>query len=62
MRPTAACLAVALLATGLLVGCDKGPAQKAGEKIDKAVDQLTGKGPVEKVGEKIDKAVGELKK
>jgi len=46
----------------LLTGCEKGPAQKAGEKIDRAVDQLSGKGPVEKAGERIDKAVDELKK
>jgi len=32
------------------------------EKIDKAVDALTGKGPVEKAGERIDKAVDEVKK
>ena len=46
----------------LLPGCEKGPAQKAGEKIDRAVDQLSGKGPAEKAGERIDKAVDELKK
>jgi hypothetical protein len=51
-----------LLGSGVLVGCEKGPAQKAGEKIDKAVDALTGKGPVEKAGERIDKAVDEVKK
>jgi len=54
--------AMALLALGLAVGCDKGPAQKAGEKIDKAVDELTGKGPMEKAGERIDRAVNELTK
>jgi hypothetical protein len=54
--------ATALLALGLVVGCEKGPAQKAGEKIDKAVDELTGKGPVEKAGERIDRAVNELTK
>ena len=62
MQGISAWTAVTLLAAGLVVGCDKGPAQKAGEKIDKAVDELTGKGPAEKVGERIDKAVGELKK
>lgn len=51
-----------LLGSGVLVGCEQGPAQKAGEKIDKAVDALTGKGPVEKAGERIDKAVDEVKK
>jgi hypothetical protein len=50
------------LASGVLVGCEKGPAQKAGEKLDNALDSLTGKGPVEKAGKRIDKAVDELTK
>lgn len=29
-----------LLGSSALVGCEKGPAQKAGEKIDKTVDEL----------------------
>ncbi len=29
-----------LLGSSVLVGCEKGPAQKAGEKIDKTVDEL----------------------
>lgn len=41
---------------------EKGPAEKAGENIDKAVenvkDAVDPKGPVEKVGEKIDDATG----
>ncbi|MES2982133.1 MAG: hypothetical protein V4727_07455 [Verrucomicrobiota bacterium] len=41
----------------------KGPAEKAGEKMDEAIedvqDSVNPKGPVEKVGEKIDDAVGE---
>ncbi len=42
---------------GLLAGCeDKGPMQKAGEKVDNAVDQ---RGPAEKLGDKVDKATGE---
>ncbi|HXG04695.1 MAG TPA: hypothetical protein VNO23_14915 [Candidatus Binatia bacterium] len=53
---------VALLGALAVLGCEKGPAQKAGEKIDKAVDALAGKGPAEKAGERIDKAVDELKK
>ena len=32
-----------LLGSGFLVGCEKGPAEKVGEKIDKALDKLTGK-------------------
>ncbi|MEO5917740.1 MAG: hypothetical protein ABIS50_26145 [Luteolibacter sp.] len=45
------------------VSCKKkGPAEKAGEGIDKAVekvgDAIDPKGPVEKAGEKVDKALG----
>jgi hypothetical protein len=50
-----------LLGSGV-VGCEKGPAEKVGEKLDKALDKLSGKGPIEKAGERIDKAVDELKK
>lgn len=43
-------------------GCqEKGPAEKAGEKIDEAAekigDALDPKGPAEKAGEKIDDAL-----
>ncbi len=46
-----------------LVSCkEKGPAEKAGEGVDKAVenvkDAVDPKGPVEKAGEKIDEATG----
>ncbi|MES2922307.1 MAG: hypothetical protein V4819_12215 [Verrucomicrobiota bacterium] len=46
-----------------VVSCrEKGPAEKAGESIDKAVDNVKDavdpKGPVEKAGEKVDKALG----
>lgn len=44
------------------MGCEKGPAEKVGEKLDKALDKLSGKGPLEKAGERIDKAVDELTK
>ena len=45
------------------VSCrEKGPAERAGESIDKAVDNVKDavdpKGPVEKAGEKVDKALG----
>jgi hypothetical protein len=56
---------VGVVFLGLLssvVGCEKGPAEKVGEKIDKALDKLSGKGPLEKAGERIDKAVEEIKK
>jgi hypothetical protein len=57
-----AMLAVGALTVGVLSGCERGPMQKAGEKVDKAVDSLSGKGPVEKAGERVDKAVDQLKK
>jgi hypothetical protein len=53
---------IAVLATTALLGCEKGPMEKAGQKIDSAVDKITGTGPAEKAGEKIDEAVRELKK
>jgi hypothetical protein len=45
-----------------IVSCkEKGPAEKAGEHVDKAVekakDAVNPKGPVEKAGEKVDKAL-----
>jgi hypothetical protein len=45
-----------------VVSCkEKGPAEKAGENVDKAVekakDAVDPKGPVEKAGEKVDKAL-----
>ncbi|HKZ05711.1 MAG TPA: hypothetical protein VJU81_09610 [Methylomirabilota bacterium] len=54
-----------LLALGAVeVACDKGPAQKAGEKVDRAIDtdKAIGKGPVEKAGKEIDKAAEDVKK
>jgi hypothetical protein len=52
------------LFTAMLVGCEPpGPAQKAGESLDKAgenlKDAVNPKGPGEKLGEKVDKATGE---
>ena len=45
-----------------LTACErKGPAERAGEKVDNAIekakDKLDPKGPAEKAGEKIDKAL-----
>ena len=62
MRGARGWIGIALGLGVLLAGCDQGPAQKAGEKIDRALDRLSGKGPLEKAGERIDKAVEELKK
>ena len=62
-----------LALTLLTFGCDsQGPAEKAGEKIDKtiestkdaageAVDKITGQGPAEKVGESIDESAEKMK-
>ncbi len=57
-----ALVAAGVLSGTVLVGCDKGPAQRTGEKIDNAIDKLAGKGPAEKAGERLDKAAEELKK
>jgi len=55
--------ALLLLFSAMLVGCEPaGPAQKAGESLDKAGENLKNavdpKGPGEKLGEKLDKATG----
>ena len=56
-------MTVTLLAGGSLgvVGCDpEGPAERAGEKIDKAADNIDDKidpkGPLEKAGRAVDRA------
>lgn len=57
-------LALACTATlAASVSCrQKGPAERAGESLDDAVenvkDAVQPKGPVEKAGEKIDRALG----
>lgn len=62
-----------LAVTLLTFGCDsQGPAEKAGEKVDKAVestqdaageaaDKITGQGPAEKAGENIDETAEKMK-
>jgi hypothetical protein len=60
-----AVIGVAMAASALLIaGCEKGPVQKAGERVDRAIGQepLLGKGPVESAGKKVDKAVDEVKR
>jgi hypothetical protein len=56
--------AIGFLLTFAWAACDKGPMQKAGEKIDRATDQdkLIGKGPLEKAGKNVDSAVKDLQK
>jgi predicted small lipoprotein YifL len=59
------CLVVVIAMTALVNCSKKGPAEKAGEKIDqgiesakdKADDLVNEKGPLEKMGEKADSVV-----
>ena len=57
------CFTVLLLgAFAVFVGCEtKGPAQRAGESVDKGVqkakDAINPPGPVEKAGRKVDDAL-----
>lgn len=58
-----------LIAAGLVACEQKGPAEKAGEKIDQTVENAKEKvedatkpeGPMEKAGEKIDETVEKAK-
>lgn len=55
------CLALTLsIATIGLAACDDGPAENAGEKLDRAVenmgDAVNPKGPAERAGEAVDNA------
>jgi hypothetical protein len=64
-KPSIVAVALVTLVSGVTVaGCEKGPVQKAGEKVDEALDQdkLIGKGPAEKVGDKVDEAVDDVKR
>ena len=57
---------VVSLAVGaaLVAGCEKGPMQRTGERVDRALDQdrVLGKGPLEKAGKEVDKAVDDVKR
>jgi len=55
--PRAVVTGASLLAALSMFGCEKGPAQKVGERIDRATDQdkVIGKGPAEKAGKDVDK-------
>ena len=61
-RFVAGMVVLGLLGAGVLAGCEQGPAEKVGGKLDRALDKLSGKGPIEKAGERIDKAVDEVTK
>ena len=59
-------LALALVVTVGMPGCrEKGPAEKAGEQVDRAADKLKDAidddGPAEEAGKAIDDAVDGLK-
>jgi hypothetical protein len=60
MRKLMTSMLMATLVAGVcLAGCEKGPLQKAGEKVDEVTgnDKVIGKGPAEKAGRKIDNTV-----
>ncbi len=58
---------VALGGATITTGChDKGPGERAGEKVDRAMDKVEDKldpprGPAERAGRKIDRAVDDAK-
>lgn len=63
-RIAASAIMASLLVGLCLAGCEKGPMQKAGEKVDEVTgnDKLIGKGPAEKAGRKVDNTVNDIKK
>jgi hypothetical protein len=63
-RQRAASVVVATLVAAVgLAGCEKGPLQKAGERVDEVTGQdRIGAGPSEKAGRKIDNTVDDVKK
>lgn len=63
MKPSALIPVCLFPLVACLASCrEKGPAEKAGESMDKAIDNVKDavdpKGPVEKAGEKVDDALG----
>jgi hypothetical protein len=68
-RITAVALAATLVTGSILsfIGCERqGPAERAGEQLDRTVegvkDKLDPAGPAEKAGEKLDRAVEDVTK
>ena len=61
-RFTLTALAVGLLALSLSA-CEKGPAEKAGEKLDDVVEDIRhgDEGALEKAGRKTDEAIDDVK-
>jgi hypothetical protein len=67
MQRSIAMAILALLLGSPLVACEQrkqSAMEKAGEKIDEAVDELThpNEGPLEKAGRKTDEAIEDAKK
>ena len=59
-------VALGLAVTSTCIGCkSEGPAERAGKKLDRAVDKIDDavdpKGPVEKAGRALDRAVDDAK-
>jgi len=54
-----AALAAIFASSALLAACDSndGPVEKAGEKVDEAVESMDPKGPMEEMGEDLDNAM-----
>ena len=68
MRLLSAALALGLVTGGAVLtsGCrEKGPAERAGEKLDQTKDKVEDtfdpKGPAQKAGRKIDRALDDAK-
>lgn len=59
-RKLVALLAASVLGLGLAACEKKGPAERAGEKVDQALGTQE-KGPAEKAGESLDNAAAEVK-
>lgn len=53
-----AALAAIFASSALLAACDSndGPVEKAGEKVDEAMESMDPKGPMEEMGEDLDNA------
>jgi hypothetical protein len=63
MKPTLLLSLCLFPLAATVVSCrEKGPAEKVGESMDKAVEEVKDavdpKGPVEKAGEKVDEVLG----
>jgi hypothetical protein len=56
-------IATSVLVSGTLACDNKGPMEKAGEKVDETVDKLThpNEGPLEKAARKTEEAVEDAK-